>query len=248
MCRYLYVVGKYISNIFTYREEKFMKDYALVRHVFKLTGSKVTKDKEVLNCEFPYGDRSNITVLAFFKKRQSHSVLFQLEDVYNEYASHKFASYEQFADVFTDKYTYFGLWTSEEGSMFVSCDFEKSKIPHTASMVLAVLTILIGDLNEFLGMDSQNFDEEDWRNLHRDLLSKQKRNFGLGIGGGILLTVLGAVMLFTLQGEGVGPFLAGILGLIFIPAGIVGAIYCGFMFKAKDRHLKKSIKSKKFGE
>ena len=225
-----------------------MKDYALVRHVFKLTGSKVTKDKEVLNCEFPYGDRSNITVLAFFKKRQSTGMLFQLEDVYNEYASSKFASYAEFADKFTDKYDYFGLWTSDEGILYITCDYGKSKIPHAASTALSVLTVLIGDLNEFLGMRSTNFDEEDWRNIHRDLLFKQKRNFGLGIGGGILLTVLGAVMLFTLQGEGVGPFLAGICGMLFIAAGILGAIYSGFMFRVTKDRLKKSIKSRKYGE
>lgn len=224
-----------------------MKDYALVRHVFKLTGSKVSKDKEVLNCEFPYGDRSNITVLAFFKKRQSHSVLFQLEDVYNEYASHKFAGYEQFADVFTDKYTYFGLWTSEEGSMFVSCDFEKSKIPHTASMVLAVLTILIGDLNEFLGMDSQNFDEEDWRNLHRDLLFKQKRNSAIFAAVSAVAFVGGLALAFATGSSVNANGFVIFLGVLIAVAAIPAFIFFILRYRVKNSQLKKSMSSRKFG-
>lgn len=221
-----------------------MKDYALVRHVFKLTGSKVTKDKEVLNCEFPYGDNSNITVLAFFKKRQSNSVLFQLEDVYNDYASHKYKTYGEFADVFTDKYKYFGLWTAEDGTLFVTLDYGKSKIPHTASMVLAGISVLISNLNEFLGVDSENFTEEDWRNLHRDMLFKQKRNFGLGIGGGVVATVLGIVLMAVSNGGGI----VAALGLVLIPLGVIAAIACGLMFKVKDRQLKKSMSSRKYGK
>lgn len=43
-----------------------MKDYSLVKHLAKLTGTKLIKSKTMVNCNFPFGEDGYLTMLVFF--------------------------------------------------------------------------------------------------------------------------------------------------------------------------------------
>ena len=219
-----------------------MKDYSLVKHLAKLTGTKLIKSKTMVNCNFPFGEDSYLTMLVFFRKGKSSQVLYELEDVYEVHGK-AYKSYEDFLESFAAKCSFLDV-EDVDGDKYIGIDVTVNKIAHTASPALTSLTVLMGSLNEFLGTDAECYSEEEWRNIHRDLLAKQKRNYSIGAGLGVLVFAVG-IALAVLSDSGLGS--AGVLfGILFIFAGIIGAIVCGLLYKFKKHQLKKSIESKKF--
>lgn len=82
-----------------------MKDYSLVKHLAKLTGTKLIKSKTMVNCNFPFGEDSYLTMLVFFRKGKSSQVLYDLEDVYEVHGK-AYKSYEDFLETFAAKYSF----------------------------------------------------------------------------------------------------------------------------------------------
>lgn len=222
------------------KEEK-LKDYALVYHLAKLTGTKVYKKKDKINCTYPFDEKADIDLLVFFKGGKSESALYDLCNVHYHYGKAKFASYEDMLNAIVKKYSFFKIFEYENNKL-LSINLVQNSVKHVASSALSSLSVLVMILNEMLGTKAECFSEEDWRDLHRDLLLKQKKRNALLSGGSVLLSVLG-IALFVLSG---GTGLLLLLGLFCVPVGIIAAIFFGLLYKIKARQLNKSVQSKKF--
>lgn len=227
-----------------------MKDYSLVYHLAKMTGTKIRKSKDSLNCRFPFGNECDLEMLVFFNRKRSESALYNVIDVYLEYGQNKFASYDDLLNAIVKRYDFFQLYESN-GSYFLEIDLVENNVEHTASTALTSLSILIAVLNELLGTKAKYFTEEDWRNLHRDLLVKQKRNYSFGILGGVGMVALSIVLMVLYQSMWainvtLETFIT-LLAFLFIPLGVIGIVFCTLMYYVKKHQLKRSINSRKFG-
>lgn len=212
-----------------------MKDYNLLMYLAKLTGAKPKKDKDVLYCYFPYSDDAVITTFFTFKNKKSTAVYFDLTDIYEAHAT-SFGSYEDFVDEICDKYDFFEA-RDVEGDYYVYSDLSVNKLDNTASAALTNITVIINCLNEMLGRNEESYSEEDWRDLHRGYLAKQKRISLIAAIGSLVGAGLGAALMFLSDGTG---FLA-LLGFFLVPVGIVAAIFFGLRNKYYASQIKKSL-------
>ena len=226
--------------------KKPIKDYWLLLHIAKIASRRTVKNKDTLVCTFPYGDEGTIDMTIGFEKRRSKVVLFDLTDVFACYGTRKFQSNDAMIDAIVAKYNFWTKFEDDDGSpAMLGSDLKVNRVKHGVSAVLSNLTLLISVLNEFLGVDSPNLSEDEWRALHRDLLKKQKRNSALASAGCLAAFVLGVYTLFALQGEGFLSFLSFFMSAILILGGVLGFIYFLFRYKLKKSELKKSLAARK---
>ncbi len=214
-----------------------MKDYNLILYLAKLTGAKPKRSKTSLYCFFPYSDEVAITTFFTFQNKKSTAVFFDLVDLYVEYATH-YGAYRDFVDALVAKYDFFET-ADVDGDYYVYSDLSVNKIDHTASAALTNITVMVNCLNEMLGRNEDSFSEEEWRNLHRSLLTKQKRLSLVGVVGGAVAFALG-IWLLTTNAENGLLLLALLLGV----GGIVAAIFFGIKYKYYSSQIKKSLRSR----
>lgn len=220
-----------------------MKDYNLLMYLAKLTGAKPKKDKEALYCFFPYSDDAIIPTHFMFKNKKSTAVYFNLQDVYDNYGS-SYGTYEDFVQAICDQYTFFEF-RDVEGDYYVYSDLSVNKLENTASAALTNITVMVNCLNEMLGRNETSYSEEDWRDLHRELLAKQKRNSLFGIIGSIAGLVLGNLLVFYANGRGgFLPTMSFLLGVPLLLCGFIALIFFGIRHKYYSSQLKKSLNAR----
>lgn len=212
-----------------------MKDYKLIKYFAKLTKQKTWRSKKYLNCCFLY-DEAAIGAYITFKNKTSISVEFDLSDVYEEYASDKYKTYENFVGAFLKAYPCYDRFELN-GSPLVSSDLSKNRAEHVASQALINVTIIIMNLNKFLKRNAEYFKEEDWRNIHRRYLKKRK-NISLVQSLISLAVLLGDILfgaLAPLNGDEALILLGMALGFLITPILTIA-------FAIKYRYFKSQLK------
>lgn len=220
-----------------------MKDYNLLLYLAKLTGAKPKKSKTSLYCFFPYSDEVAITTFFTFKNKKSTGVYFDLEDIHSAYATN-YGSYRDFVEAICNQYTFFEP-AEVSGDLYVYSDLSVNKIENTASAALTNITVMVNCLNEMLGRNEDGFSEEEWRNLHRDLLAKQKRNSLFATIGSVAGFILGILSISYANGRaGFFAAMAFLLGVPLLLGGIGASVFFGFRYKYYSSQLKKSLNAK----
>lgn len=224
-----------------------MKDYNLIKYLAKLTGAKPKRDKDALYCYFPYSNEVSMTTFFMFKNKQSTAVYFDLGDIYNAYAS-GYSSLEAFVDDVVARYTFFEK-RNVDGDLYVYSDLSVNRIENTASAALTNITVMVNCLNEMLGRNEDGYSEEEWRNLHRSMLSKQIKTANLCLAGGVGALILGVVCdgVIISQGgaSGFGGLLFVLLAIVLTLGGPIAAIFFAIRKKYYKSQLTKSLNAKK---
>lgn len=217
-----------------------MRDYNLIRYIAKLTGAKPKRDKEFLECFFPYDKEGLIPVHILFKKKTSVLVLFDLIDIYETYAKDKSADYETFIDQFLVENGKIFEKVDINGQIELKSDLSVNWVEHVVSQALVSVTYMTARLNAFLGRKAVVLAENDWRTLHRGYLKKQKMLSGI-LSAVCLAAAVGGMVWAA---NSIGSFV--FLSVVLIVGGILG---CGFFllrYFHYRRHLKKALADRKY--
>ncbi len=217
-----------------------MRDYNLVKYIAKLTGAKPKRNKKVLTCYFPYDQDGIILTHIAFAKGMSKRMLFNLSDVYELYASQKYASYEEFLDCFVAENNIFEK-VNIEGDFALQSDLSRNRFDHVASQALMNYSLLTLRLNKFLGRKAELFTENNWRELHRHYLKKQKTLSNIFSLVGFGAFAGGMVLAF----QPIEDFLV-FLDILLILGGLLSGIIFLFRFRHYKRHLEKALRDKNY--
>lgn len=233
-------------------DEKFvkgenMKDYGLIKYVAKISGAKPKRSKTFLFCYFPYGDDALLTTYFTFEKRQSTSVIFDLEDIYESYGKKLYPSCGALVKAVVAKWQFFDI-IEVDSSLHIISDLRVNRVEHACSQALTSVSVMINCLNELLHLNADNFSEEEWRDLHRSYLAHQKKNSKILSFTGLGTFVLN-IALFIGGGITDSDTLT-ILSLLLCPLLVLGGlsvmIFFGIKFCYYKSELRKSVNAKKF--
>lgn len=184
-----------------------MRDYSLIRYLAKMTGAEPKKDKNYLNCFFPYDEDGVLIASFYFNRGQSKIAMFDLSDVYEKYGKEKFRNYEEFFDAFLEQAEIFEKSTDDNGNLYAKSDLTVNRLDNVASQALMNSSIVCISLNKLLGKKAKVYRENDWRSFHRMYLKKQKLICGGISAASLIAAILSAVAAFTLDISNNGLFL-----------------------------------------
>lgn len=207
-----------------------MKDYNLIRYIIKRFGQDKQRDKHLLYLDIPFGKNCYYTAYIYFAKKESIRVDFDLKEVHNAYGS-KFGSLSDFTRMLADSYTFLEFDPEEQE---VYCLLYEHPIEHKASQALAQITFMTHILNKALGTDYDIIFEEDWRNLHREYLTKKEKNSQFGFICSIFGFILSIGLTFLTNNDPT---------LVLIPVLLTGplSVICAIVFFIKKRFYKKEL-------
>lgn len=222
-----------------------MKDFQLIKYLAKLSGAKPKRSKTFLYCYFSYGD-AVMPVYVSFKRGKSVAMLFDLSDVYETYGQ-KYGSYRKFCEAYLAEHDYFSLDEVGDKPLIYS-DITQAQLKNTVSQALSRITIMCYDLNQMLGLNIEYLTEEDWRDLHRCYLDKQKKVSLLASLGSVATFVLSIVFMCLILSPSGGAEGAIVLLLLLLalllPVSLISAVVFFIRYKHFKKHLQWSLNSR----